>query len=246
MKHSATFLFGGLALVIFVAAALGYTEYSRELSADSKANAQALDTIPAAADDHAGHNHDAPSNEVQLMKIDTRVLTAKAEDINYGNPKARVRIVEYASLSCPHCASFYEEVMPKLKEAYLDSGKIAFTFRHFPLNAPAMKAAMAVNCSEKENKHALLKEFFDTQRDWAFDSEYLTNIAKISAKHGLDTKALEACLNDSKVENTILASRQDAEQKLNVASTPTFFVNGKRIAGAVSFEALEEAIKNAK
>ncbi len=245
MKHSATFVFGGLALVIFVAAALGYTEYSRELSADSKANAQALDTIPA-AEDHAGHNHAHDSKEVQLMKIDANELRAKPSDLQYGNPKARVRIVEYASLSCPHCASFYEEVMPKLKEAYLDGGKIAFTFRHFPLNAPAMKAAMAVACAADENKHALLEEFFNTQRDWAFDSEYLNNIAKIASKHGLDAKALELCFANTKVEDTILATRQNAEQKLNVASTPTFFVNGKRIAGAVSFEALEEAIKNAK
>jgi len=250
MKHGGKIFFGALVLVIFVAASLGYTEYSRELSADSQANAQAMDTIPAAeSNDHGhdhGHAHNAPGDEVQLMKIDTRALAPKPEDIVYGNPKARIRVVEYASLSCPHCAAFYETVMPQLEETYLKSGKIAFVFRHFPLNAPAMKAAMAVNCAPAETKHALLAEFFATQRDWAFDAEYLANIAKISAKHGLDATALNACFANTEVENTILASRQDGEQKLNVASTPTFFVNNKRIAGAVAFDALDEAIKAAR
>lgn len=251
MNHGGKILFGAIALIIFVAAALGYTEYSRELSADSQANAQALDTIPAAEEASNQHNHDhnhahGATDEVQLMKIDKRSLAPKASDIVYGNPKARVRIVEYASLSCPHCASFYEEVMPALKKAYIDTGKISFTFRHFPLNAPAMKAAMAVNCAPQEAKSALLSEFFAAQRDWAFDAEYLANIAKISAKHGLDAAALDACFADTKIEDNILASRQDAEQKLNVASTPTFFIGAKRIAGAVNFEAFEEEIKNAK
>lgn len=242
MQHSGKILTLILIVVIFIAAGLGYTEYARELTAESKANEEAVDSAPASA--HAAEMN-APSKEVKLTKTDPVELAIKSTDLVLGNPKAAVKIVEYASLSCPHCAEFYEVVMPDLQKNYIQTGKIAFVFRHFPLNAPAMKAAMAVDCAPKDQREPLLKAFFAHQRDWAFDSEYIAGIAKIAARHGLDTKALDACFANTALEDRTLKTRQAAEEKLSVASTPTFFVNNKRIAGTTNFKNLEEAIKTA-
>lgn len=246
MQHSGKILILVLIAVIFVAAGLGYTEYARELTKESKANEQALTTVsnPALAAESQAHQHD--HTEVKLTKIDPEALKITPHDLVLGNPKAAIKIVEYASLSCPHCADFHQTVMPELKKHYIETGKIAFIFRHFPLNAPAMKAAMAVDCAPQATREALLSAFFEQQRKWAFDSEYIQNIAKISSEHGLDNAALEACFANTAEEDRILKSLQTASEKLTVASTPTFFVNNKRIAGTTNFEKLEEAIKAAQ
>ncbi len=251
MQHSGKILTLILIVVIFIAAGLGYTEYSRELHADSSANQAALSEVEPAGSNGDTHHHTAHAaqanpKEVALTKTDARELAIRPDDLVIGDKAARIKVVEYASLSCPHCADFYVKEIPKLKAEFIDSGKVVLVYRHFPLNAPAMKAAMIVQCAPKEHREHLVHAFYKHQREWAFDANYISNIAKIAAPHGMDAKAVDACFANTPQEDAILASLQSAAKKLAIASTPTFFVNEKRVMGNATFETLSAAIKTTR
>lgn len=223
--------------IIIVATNLGYTEYSEELTDDAAKHTHSHD-------EHS-HSHgiasDAKADEVEKA-IDQSALEPQSSDIMIGNASAPVKIVEYASLSCPHCAKFHTDTLPSLKKDYINEGKVVLVFRHFPLNAPAMRASMAVQCADKTKREAFTKHLFETQADWAFNSGYLAQIAKIAETYGLGTKAVEACFSNTAIENQILATRQTAEQKLDVGSTPVFFINGKSFHGSPNVKTMKAAI----
>jgi protein-disulfide isomerase len=238
MKYSKFFiLFIFLAIVAF-AANSGYSKYSQKLADDSEANTQVLHSeTPSQAESKPLKNAKA-----SIKEIDHKLLKPQKGDILYGDASAPVRIVDYASLSCPHCARFHIETLPKLQKAYIDSGKVVVVLRHFPLNAPAMRSAMAISCADEAVHAKFATHLFETQRDWAFDSNYINHIANIANQFGLDDAAISKCFADVALEDHILSIRQQAEQKLLVASTPTFFINGKRFSGPASFENMKRAI----
>jgi protein-disulfide isomerase len=175
---------------------------------------------------------------------DKNALAPHPDDIVIGDSAAPVRIVEYASLSCPHCATMHLEIMPEIQSAFVDTGKAYIAFRHFPLNAPALRAAMAVQCAAPEKRKALLDTFFSTQKDWAFGSDYLAKIAETAAPYGLSETALDACYKDISRENAMLQSRQTGAA-LGVESTPTLFVGSTKLDGAVSPKIIADAIEAA-
>ena len=175
--------------------------------------------------------------------VDLTALAVTADDIVIGDRNAPVRIVEYASLSCPHCATMHLEILPGIKQNYVDTGKAYIVFRHFPLNAPALRASMAVDCAAPAQQAAMLNQFFSTQKEWAFDNNYLANISKIAETHGLDAAATEACFANVEKENAVLQSRQ-VGAALGVQSTPTLFVNDSRLDGAVSAEIITTSIES--
>jgi protein-disulfide isomerase len=165
-------------------------------------------------------------------------------DLSVGSETAPVTIIEYASLTCPHCAAFATETFPKLKTAYIDTGKVRFIFREFPLDDLAMAGAMLARCAGKLDKtrsFALNELLFEKQREWVVQRpiEPLKNLIK---QVGLGEKEFEACLQDAALVDGI---RQSAEKgsKLGVNSTPTFFVNGTLQKGAMSFEEFDKLLK---
>ena len=165
-------------------------------------------------------------------------------DLTMGSDTAPVTIIEYASLTCPHCAAFATETFPKLKTAYIDTGKVRFIFREFPLDDLAMAGAMLARCAGKTDKaraFALNELLFEKQRDWVVQRpvEPLKNLIK---QVGLGEKDFEACLQDTAMVDAI---RQSAEKgsKLGVNSTPSFFVNGTLQKGAMSFEEFDKLLK---
>jgi protein-disulfide isomerase len=165
-------------------------------------------------------------------------------DLVLGNEKATVTIIEYASMTCPHCAAFATETYPKLKTNYIDTGKVKYIFREFPLDDLAMAAAMLARCAGKTDKtrsFALIEMFFEKQREWTVQRpiEPIKNLIK---QVGLSEKDFEACLNDRELSAAILKDQERAT-KLGVNSTPTFFVNGALQKGAMSFEELEKVLK---
>ena len=136
---------------------------------------------------------------------------------------AKVTIVEYASATCPHCAAFHKDVWPKLKADYIDTGKIRFIFREFPLNDPALAAFMIARAAPKESYFPLIGVFFDTLETWAKDpANGLLNIAK---QAGFTQEKFDATLKDEKLAKGIMEIR-DAGAKFGVQGTPTFFLNG--------------------
>jgi len=166
-------------------------------------------------------------------------------DMALGPATAAVTITEYASMTCGHCAHFNETVFPKIKSEYIDSGKIRYVFREFPLDIKAAAGSMLARCIAKEDAgkyFAVIDMLFKQQNDWVAKNttETLTRIGK---QAGLSGQAVEACLKDQALLDKIAADQKFASEVLKVTSTPTFFINGEMVKGATSFEEFDKKIK---
>ena len=166
-------------------------------------------------------------------------------DMALGPATSPVTITEYASMTCGHCANFNETVFPKIKSEYIDSGKIRYVFREFPLDIKAAAGSMLARCIAKEDAgkyFAVVDMLFRQQNDWVAKdtAETLTRIGK---QAGLSQQAVEACLKDQALLDKIAADQKFASEVLKVNSTPTFFINGEMVKGATSFEEFDKKIK---
>jgi protein-disulfide isomerase len=181
----------------------------------------------------AGAQSIAPAELLQPSPLGDRQL---------GQDNAPVTIVEYASLTCPHCASFHKAVLPELKKRYIDTGKVRLIFREFALNPLDAGAIMLARCLDKDKYFDFVDILFRTQEQWVVQKpiEPLLNIAK---QAGFSKESFEACLKDQKLLDGIEAQRDRASEKFGVNSTPTFFINGKLARGILSIEEIEKEIK---
>ena len=172
-------------------------------------------------------------------------------DCVLGKEDAPVTIVEYASLTCGHCANFHNTILPGLKEKYIDTGKVKLVFREFPLNQLDTAVYMLSRCAlgadgkssgDQARYFALVSVFFKDQRQWAFTNDPLTAVTNITRQAGFTQAAFEACLNNQPILDALNAVRDRAANAFGVESTPTFFVNGKRVLGAQPLEEFEKII----
>lgn len=173
------------------------------------------------------------------------ILAVTPDDMILGKADAPVTMIEYASLTCPHCAHFETVTLPRLQEQYIDKGKLRLVFRDFPLDPVALRAAMLAHCAGKERFFGFLQVLFQNQDDWrnAKDPEAaLAGIAKIG---GIGKEEFDRCMADSALSDKITKTRFDAEKALEIQSTPTFFVNGEKLVGAQPYEAFKDAIEKA-
>jgi protein-disulfide isomerase len=167
-------------------------------------------------------------------------------DMALGPANASVTVTEYASMTCPHCAAFNENVFPKIKSEYIDSGKVRYVFREFPLDIKAAAGSMLARCIAKDDAgkyFAVVDMLFRQQNDWVVKNttETLTRIGK---QAGLSQQAVEDCLKDQTLLDKIAADQKFANEVLKVNSTPTFFINGEMIKGETSFEEFDKRIKS--
>lgn len=165
-------------------------------------------------------------------------------DMALGPKDAAVTITEYASMTCPHCAAFNEQVFPKIKKEYIDTGKVRYIFREFPLDIKAAAGSMLSRCIAKDDApkyFAVTDMLFRQQNDWVVKNttETLTRIGK---QAGLTQQQVEACLKDQALLDKIAADQKYASDVLKVDSTPTFFINGEKIKGEASFEEFAKKI----
>src|SRR6266566_9344197 len=156
-----------------------------------------------------------------------------------GSADAPVTIVEYASMTCPHCSHFHETTYPELKKKYIDTGKVRFIFREFPLDQLAAAAFMLARCGAKERYFPMVETLFQQQRTWAVQRP-LQPLMAISKQAGLSEASFNECLKNQQVLDGIEDVRQRAANKFNVQSTPTFFVNGKQLRGAATLAEFEK------
>jgi len=165
-------------------------------------------------------------------------------DIAIGSAKAPVTITEYSSMSCPHCAAFGQNVFPMLRSKYIDTGKVRFVFREFPLDIKAAAASILARCAGKGDSEKYLgavETLFKLQeRLMAQTRDTLIYVGKL---HGMSEQEVETCEKDQAQFDKLTADQRYAHQELKVTSTPTFFLNGVRLQGSMSFEELEERIK---
>ena len=181
----------------------------------------------------------APANEAELQA--ELAKPGPDGDVVLGSDKAPVTIVEYASMTCPHCAHFSETTFPELKKRYIDTGKVRFIFREFPFDKVAAAAFMLARCAGKDRYMAVVETLFAKQAEWAVNEPRapLENIAK---QLGFTEETFKQCLTNQKVLDDIEAVRNRAVQKLGVNSTPTFFINGKKLTGDVPIDTLAKEI----
>jgi protein-disulfide isomerase len=166
-------------------------------------------------------------------------------DMVLGDDKAPVTIIEYASMTCPHCAHFQETTFPELKKRYIDTGKVRYISREFPLDSLAAAAFMLARCAGQDDKtkyFALVDTLYHQQRTWAVEKP-LAPLFAIAKQAGFTQQTFDACLSNQKILDGIESIRQRAVKQFKVESTPTFFINGKMAPGALSIEDMAKLIE---
>jgi protein-disulfide isomerase len=158
-----------------------------------------------------------------------------------GKDDAPVTVIEYASMTCPHCAHFAETTYKELKKRYIDTGKVKYIFREFPLDPLAAGASMLARCADKDKFYPLIETLFQLQQTWAVEKP-IPPLMAIAKQAGFTEQSFNACLSDQKMLNDIQAEQKRATDKFGVNSTPTIFVNGKKQVGASSIEDLAKVI----
>ena len=165
-------------------------------------------------------------------------------DMALGPANAAVTITEYSSMSCPHCAAFGENVFPMLRAKYIDTGKVRFVFREFPLDIKAAAASMLARCvanGDAEKFFGTVQLLFQQQQQLMEQTNVTLRV--IGKQAGMSEQAIDSCSLDQTLLDKLAADRRFAHEVVKVDSTPTFFVNGTRLKGAMTFEELEATIK---
>lgn len=190
-----------------------------------------------AQDDGSGGDADSGGDSVEALMRD-RVM---------GADDAPVTLYEYASLTCPHCRSFHQETLPKLKADYIEPGKVKLVYRDFPLDAPAAAAAMLTRCAPEERYFPLVSTLFDKQSEWSGAEQVLQALGRYGRFAGMSETEIAACFQNQALFNAIRAKREDYAEAHDISSTPTFVVAGaggetSKIVGAQPYETFAEKI----
>jgi protein-disulfide isomerase len=153
-------------------------------------------------------------------------------DVVMGSNDAPITIIEYASMTCPHCAHVHETVLPQVKQNYIDKGLVRFVFREFPLDQLALAAAVLTRCVPKESYHPFLSTLFAQQRNWAIAEDVRGALKEISSRAGLNDAAFEACLQNRTEAEAVIKSRDQGLKEYCVGGTPTTIMNGRVLPGS--------------
>ena len=160
-----------------------------------------------------------------------------------GSPDAPVEVIEYASLTCHHCASFHNDVLPQVKKELIDTGKVRLVYRDFPLDRVALEGAILARCLPPERYFPVLSILFAKQDDWSHAKDPVEPLARIGTLAGLSRSAYDACRANKALQDSIVQSRFEGENKHGVESTPSFVIGGKTYKGVLAFDAFKEAVE---
>lgn len=183
------------------------------------------------------------SASAQAVSMTELMTPGPLGDKALGDEKAPITIVEYASMTCSHCANFHATVYPTLKSKYIDAGKVRFVFREFPLDAVATGAFMLARCAPADKYFPMVEVLFEQQKNWAFTKDPAKGLLAIAKQAGFTEQSFEACLTDNKLSEAVQEVARRANEKFGVNSTPTFFVNGKAVQGEMTVAALDKLLE---
>jgi|TARA_B100001939_G_scaffold203724_1_gene175150 protein-disulfide isomerase len=156
-----------------------------------------------------------------------------------GTEEANIEIIEFASLTCGHCAKFHNEVFPKIKKEFIDTGKVSFIYQDFPLDKFALKASVIARCSGEKKFFSFLKVLYSKQKDWTRTEDPFRSLLKIAKLGGLKNEEIKVCVGNKSIEDGILKQRLNASKKFDIKATPTLYINGEKYDGDLTFEALK-------
>lgn len=189
----------------------------------------ALTLTPAAA-----QNAKVPEGELMASEA--------LPDVPQGKADAPVTMIEYASMTCTHCAHFHETTYPTLIKNYVDTGKVRFILREFPLDPLATAGFMLARCEGPDKRNAVLDLLFDQQKNWAFVDKPLEALENVLRQTGMSKDKFESCLKDQKLYDQVNEVRDRGSQKFGVTATPTFYVNGTKVTGEVNPDTLSKIL----
>jgi protein-disulfide isomerase len=237
-----------IAIVIFMALAIfGAAVFGGFLSGDKVAEEQPTaltettdQTVPATDETAVATDTATDTSAAPFVLNVADAMAARA----IGNPNAPVKIVEYASMTCSHCADFNQNVLPELKTKLIDTGKVYLEFQEFPLNAPALDAALLARCLPADRYESFTGLLFKTQEDWTTRPDYITVLKQNAKLAGLSEEGADTCLKSTELRQAIGERIQKATDEWKISSTPTFVVNGgaEFIRGAMPVEEFERIV----
>lgn len=176
------------------------------------------------------------------VDMDALLEPGPLPEMTKGDPDAPVTIVEYASMTCGHCANFHNDTWPVIEEKYVDTGQARLVMREFPFDPRAAAAFMLARCAPNDGYFPMIDVLFEQQGNWARAQNArapLENIAKLA---GFTQETFEACLTDQQLLNDVNAIRTRGAEEFGVNATPTFFINGSKYTGALSVEEMSAII----
>ncbi len=257
MSRTSALALVAAALVLGTATIVTLNDYARAASSETPAAAAKSAAAPApetaAATPPAAVPADAATPDLGAVQPakDTPELTD--EEFNkafalrkMGKADAPLKLTEFASLSCPHCAKFYAETFPQIKKDYIDTGKIEYTFVDFPLNQPALTAATAALCVPEENYFRYIDYLFKTQNDWAYSDKTNTMLIQDGKLLGADGDKLQKCINSKRLKAAIVDRFQKESKAFEIDATPGFVFNGdkaSKFTGEMSYPDFKKVIE---
>ena len=227
MKSRSLLLIVALVVVIAAAAIFYFAGRSRE------------PVIPQTADSQTA----TPAATPAAASASSDLMTpGPLGDKALGDPKAPNVVIEYASMTCTHCQRFATTVFPDFKKQYIDTGKVYFIFREFPLDPLASSAIMLARCAPEESFFPIVDLLFEHQKEWAFVDDPATALLNLVKQAGFTPDSFKACLTNQKILDGVTAVKDRAAEKLGVDATPTFFFNGKKKPGEQTIEDIQKIL----
>ena len=171
-------------------------------------------------------------------------LDITEKDFVIGNEDAKITIIEYASLSCSHCADFHVNTLETLKKEYIDTGKVKMVFRDYPFNYPALLGSMVLRCIPENYRYDYMNALFKLQTDWVNkkNKKTIQELYKIMQSGGMTKDQYDACIYNTELENEILKGVMEAQNQFNIKSTPSFIIDGNLIEGNKSIKEFRQII----
>ncbi|MHA1107918.1 MAG: DsbA family protein [Alphaproteobacteria bacterium] len=183
------------------------------------------------ASDTAQVAQSAPKADADFGKVEVG-----ADELTIGKADAPVTIIEYASLTCSHCARFHRETLPGIKKEFVDTGKVRLVYRDFPLDQLALAAAMVARCAGRERQFGFIDTFFTAQRTWAADGNPIAALGRLARLGGMAQGEFDACLKNQTVSDAVIKQRLEGEKTFKINATPTLIINGKKFSGGLTLE----------
>ena len=172
------------------------------------------------------------------------ILEIQEDDFYIGDKNAKITIIEYASLSCSHCADFHKNTLPTLIDDYVEKGKINIVFRDFPFNYPALLGSMVLRCVPEDVRYSYTDALYKLQSTWVNEENAKTTqeLFKIMQSGGMTKENFDICIKNVELEKKILQGLMDAQKEFNIKSTPSFLINGNLIEGNKSVKVFRQII----
>ncbi|MEK9683937.1 MAG: DsbA family protein [Rhodospirillaceae bacterium] len=230
MRNILAFAVGGI--VVLGAAVALYNGISTPTSVPKeKSQIAAVNSVQQQPNDESLPNPDFKFGEISVTSTDLVV----------GKQDAPVTIIEYSSLTCPHCANLHKNVLPIIKKEFLEKGRVRFIYRDFPLDQWALRAAMIARCAGPSRRYSFIETFFKNQENWT-SGDPMAGLKALAKLGGLTNEQVNACLADTKISEQVIAERLSGSEKYSIKSTPTIFINGDQYSGGLSVNNMRAVI----